>query len=188
MVDCERWTVTHSSDDAAALLELGLAVGLAPMEATSEGEAAGEDEPGGESDAVVAWLGELLGLAADTEVAGAAVGEEEVGAGVGEGDGEGVGEVDGDDVGDGVGEAEGEGVLEDGSTWQLVLLFAEVPALDAAVPGRSACACAVPGRLASTPKVRQPPVSRLSAATRPCAKRIRIALSTLLVRVTLCSF
>jgi hypothetical protein len=127
----------------------------------------------------------LLGLAAAGEAVEGPAETEVVGGPAGDRDGEGVGEVDGDDEDEGEGEGEGEGVLAGGITWQLVLMSAVAPALG--VTGLSSPARAVPGKLASTPKVREPPASRLSAATRPCAKRIRIALSALLVRVILCS-
>ncbi len=139
----------------------------------------------------------LLGLAeavegpADTEAVEGPADTEAVGGAAGDGDGEGVGEdVDeGEAEGEAEGEVDGEGELEGGSTWQLVLVLvlAAAAPLDVAVTGFRTSAWAVPGKLASTPKVREPPASRLSAATRPCAKRIRIGLSTLLVRVTLCS-
>jgi hypothetical protein len=195
MVDCERWTLTHSSGWAAELLELGLAPGLAVVEASSDAVAVAEvdvwDDDGkdeadcdGEADCEGDAVGALLGLAAEAEAVEGPADTEAVGGAAGDGDGEGVGEVDGDDVGEGVGEGEVEGVLEGGSTWQLVLVFAAVPRLDVVVTGPRTPARAVPGKLASTPKVREPPASSLSAVTRPCAKRIRIALSTLLVRVT----
>jgi hypothetical protein len=138
-------------------------------------------------------LGSLLGLV----VAGGEVEELET-----EGDGVGVGDFDGFGVGFGVGVdvGLGEGVLEAGSTWQLVSVLApvEVPALvevrglgeAAASLGALACAvpaCAVPGRPASTPRVSKPPLSTLSAVTptctRTCARRMRIALSPLLIRL-----
>ena len=73
-----------------------------------------------------------------------------------------------------VGVGLGEDVLEVGSTRQLVSALAPVPAL--AEP-----ACAVPGRPASRPTVSKPPLSTLSAVTRTCARRARIALSPLLI-------
>jgi hypothetical protein len=76
-------------------------------------------------------------------------------------------------------------VLAAGSTWQLVSVFAlaliELPGLGEAASSLSAPACAVPGRPASTPRVRKPPPSALSAVTRTCARRMRIALSPLLI-------
>ena len=73
-----------------------------------------------------------------------------------------------------VGVGLGEDVLEVGSTRQLVSALAPVPAL--AEP-----ACAVPCRPASRPMVSKPPLSTLSAVTRTCARRVRIALSPLLI-------
>jgi hypothetical protein len=137
-------------------------------------------------------LGSLLGLV----VAGGEVEELET-----EGDGVGVGDFDGFGVGVGVDVGLGEGVLEAGSTWQLVSVLApvEVPAfvevrglgeaaaslgaLACAVPACAVPACAVPGRPASTPRVSKPPLSTLSAVTRTCARRMRIALSPLLIRL-----
>ena len=131
--------------------------------------------PGSRLGLVVA-AGELAELEAE---------EDGVGVGVGVFDGFGVGVLVGVGVGVGV------GVLEAGSTWQLVSVFAlalvEVPALDEAAASRSDPACAVPGRPASTPRVRKPPPSTLSAVTRTCSRRMRIAMSPLLVRVTFCS-
>ena len=77
-------------------------------------------------------------------------------------------------VGVSVGVGLGEDVLEVGSARQLVSALAPVPAL--AEP-----ACAVPGRPASRPMVSKPPLSTLSAVTRTCARRARIALSPLLI-------
>ena len=81
-----------------------------------------------------------------------------------EGDGEGDGDGDGDRVGDreGDGDGEGVGVLEAGSAWHTVSVLAVV--------GMGA-ACALP----STPRVRKLPLSKVTAATLTCAKRIRIA-------------
>jgi hypothetical protein len=50
------------------------------------------------------------------------------------------------------------------------------------VPARAA-----PGQPASTPRVRNPPASKLSTAARTYARRMNIALSTLLFEVTMCS-
>jgi len=98
----------------------------------------------------------------------------------------GVGAFDGFGVAFGVGVGLGEDVLEAGSTWQLVSVFAlalvEVPRFDAAAASLSVPACAVPGRPASTPRVRKPPPTTLSAA-RTYARRMRIALSPLLIRL-----
>jgi hypothetical protein len=198
MLDCERWTLTHSSGwaDVPVELELALVVGLAPAlalwlglaarraaseaEAVAEaevwdddGEADGEpDDPVGDADA-----GALLGFV----LAGGELGAPETVE-----DGVGVGDFDGFGVGVGVGVGEGEGVLEAGSSWQLVSVFAfalvEVPALGEAAASRNELACAVPGRPASTPRVRKPPPSTLSAVTRMCARRMRIARSPLLIR------
>jgi hypothetical protein len=83
---------------------------------------------------------------------------------VGEGVGEGVG--DGDGEGDGDGDGEGEGDATVGSAWHTT-----VAAAAAGSCGMSGAACALP----SAPRVRKPPLSTVSAATRTCPKRIRIA-------------
>ena len=218
MLDCERWTLTHSSGWAAVLVGLGLALvlGLAAMKASSEAETVadaevwdddGEAEPGwdgepvpegdpvpegevdaeGEPEAGVeddgegvtgVLLGAVLGLGLDA----GALGEAEVE----EADGEGVGDFE---VGVGVGV--GEGVLAAGSTSHLVSVLApalvEVPGLAEAAPSFIVPARATPGQPASTPRIRKTPVSRLSTIARTCARRIKIALSTLLIGVTVCS-
>jgi pyruvate/2-oxoglutarate dehydrogenase complex dihydrolipoamide acyltransferase (E2) component len=121
-----------------------------------------------------------------------AVGEADVDEPEGDGDGDVVGlEVDGCGV----------GVLAVGSTSHLVavlapavlfvlavvLLLADVLALDEAAPAFTVPARAAPGQPASTPRVRNPPASRLSTAARTCARRMNIALSTLLIEATVCS-
>lgn len=74
----------------------------------------------------------------------------------GDGDGDGDGECDGD------GDGEGVGVPEAGSAWHTVsVLF---------VVARGAASA-----LLSTPRVRKLPLSKVTAATLTCAKRIRIA-------------
>lgn len=214
MLDCERWTLTHSSGWAAVLVGLGLA--LVAMKASSEAETVadaevwdddGEAEPGwdgepvpegdpvpeGEVDAepeagveddgegvTGVLLGAVLGLGLGLDAG--ALGEAEVE----EADGEGVGDFE---VGVGVGV--GEGVLAAGSTSHLVSVLApalvEVPGLAEAAPSFIVPARATPGQPASTPRVRKTPVSRLSTIARTCARRIKIALSTLLIGVTVCS-
>jgi hypothetical protein len=125
-------------------------------------------------------LGSLPGLVV-------AVGEAEELVGEGEElEGEGVGVADLDGFGVGVGL--GEDVPEAGSIWQLVSVLAlelvEVPRLCAAAPCLRVPACAVPD---STLRVRKHPPTTLSAGTRMCARRMRIAVSPLLIRVTVCS-
>jgi hypothetical protein len=82
----------------------------------------------------------------------------------GEGDDEceGDGEDDGDEEGDGDGEDLG---VLDGSAWHAVSV------LGVAAVFAAGAACAVP----STPRVRKLPVSKVTAATLTCAKRIWIA-------------
>jgi pyruvate/2-oxoglutarate dehydrogenase complex dihydrolipoamide acyltransferase (E2) component len=122
-----------------------------------------------------------------------AVGEGEADVDEPEGDGDGDGlEVDGCGV----------GVLAAGSTLHLVSVFAlavllvlaavlalaDVLALGEAALAFTVPARAAPGQPASTPRVRNPPASRLSTAARTCARRMNIALSTLLIEVTVCSW
>jgi hypothetical protein len=91
----------------------------------------------------------------------------------------------------------GVGVLAVGSTSHLVsvlalavllvLALAEVLALGEATLALTVPARAAPAQPASTPRVRNPPASRLSTAARTCARRMNIALSTLLIEATVCS-
>jgi hypothetical protein len=121
-----------------------------------------------------------------------------------DGDGVGVGVF----VGWGVGVGVGVGVLVAGSASHVVAVFAPgladafalvlavVVALveaETLVLGEAAAAAftvparAAPGQPASTPRVRNPPASKLSTAARTYARRMNIALSTLLIEVTVCS-
>ena len=167
----------------------------------------GDAEPGvglgldGEGDAV------LLDVLPDA----GAVGEAEADVDEPEGDGEAdVDEPEGEgeaDVDEPEGDGCGVGVLAVGSTSHLVsvlalavllvlaVLFtlavvralAEVLALSEAALALTVPARAAPGQPATTPRVRNPPASRLSTAARTCARRINIALSTLLIEATVCS-
>ena len=114
-----------------------------------------------------------------------AVGEAEVDEEEGDGDGDGV--FVGWTVGVGVGVA----VLAAGSTSHVVavaaLALVEVLGLDEAAPAFTVPARAAPGQPASTPRVSDPPAIRLSTAARTYARRMNIALSTLLIEVTVCS-
>jgi hypothetical protein len=79
-----------------------------------------------------------------------------------EGDGEGDGNRDGDGDGDGEDDGDGVGVPEAGSAWHTVsVLFVVARGAASALP--------------STPRVRKLPLSKVTAATLTCAKRIRIA-------------
>jgi hypothetical protein len=78
------------------------------------------------------------------------------GDGVGDGDGEG----DGDGLGDGEGEGEGLGDADDGSAWHTVFVTV---------------ACGAAYAVSSRPRVRKTPLSKVTAATRTCPKRISIA-------------
>jgi hypothetical protein len=180
----ERWTLTHRSVGAVELaLALGLGLGLwlglpvlvaASSVADAEAEVAegvadvaeGDGEYGARG---VCWrvfdgegdaVGPLPGLVC-----------------VAEGLGEGVGEGDGDSEGDEEGDGEGEAVT--GSAWHCLSVAVAAVGVDAA----SAPSC----RLVNTPRVRNPPVSKLIVAALTYPKRMRIALSALLVRVTVCS-
>jgi hypothetical protein len=112
-----------------------------------------------------------------------AVGEAEVDEEEGDGDGVFVGWT----LGVGVGVA----VLDAGSTSHLVavaaLALVEVLGLGEAAPALTVAARAAPGQPASTPRVSTPPAIRLSTAARTYARRMNIALSTLLIEVTVCS-
>jgi hypothetical protein len=177
MLDCELWTLTHSLGCEVVLaLPLGLglaatwasrvaAVVLAVADGEPDPDVTGvpDDEDVPDDEGEVDVLVPLLELGAGEEALGESLAEEELlGEGSGEGEGVGDGVGVGDDVGDGVGE--GEAVAEDGSAWHLVSVGC-VAALAAGA------ACALPTR----PRVRKPPLSKLTAATRTCAKRIEIA-------------
>jgi len=69
----------------------------------------------------------------------------------------------------------------------LVLALAEALALGEAAAALTVPARAAPGQPASTPRVKNPPASKLSIAARTYARRMNIALSTLLIEVTVCS-
>jgi hypothetical protein len=142
-----------------------------------------EPEPDGDGDTGVV-LGVLVGSVPDDAGAvGEAVPEE-----LEEPDGDGDG--DGDfDVGVGVGV--GVVVAAAGSTSHLVSVFAaalvEALGLAAAAPALIVPARAAPGQPASTPTARNNPATRLSAAARTCARRMKTALSPLLFEVAVCS-
>jgi pyruvate/2-oxoglutarate dehydrogenase complex dihydrolipoamide acyltransferase (E2) component len=197
-------------DDDAEPVPDGEPVGDVDAEPVPDGEPVadvdadaedGEPEPGlglgfavdGEGD-----TGVLLDVLPDA----GAVGEAEADVDEPEGDvDEPEGDGDGDvDVGlelDGC----GVGVLAVGSTSHLVsvlalavllvlavvLALAEVLALGEATLALTVPARAAPAQPASTPRVRNPPASRLSTAARTCARRMNIALSTLLIEATVCS-
>jgi hypothetical protein len=197
------------------LLGLGLAAMNASREAetVAAGELCDDDgdaepvwdaEPVGELDAAVdddvdgdgesedgepeAALALTLGLDGDGALLGVlpdagAVGEAEVDEEEGDGDGVFVGWT----LGVGVGVA----VLAAGSASHLVavaaLALVEVLGLGEAAPAFTVPARAAPGQPASTPRVSAPPAIRLSTAARTYARRMNIALSTLLIEVTVCS-
>ena len=155
--------VDGEGDDGEPEAALTLTLGL-------DGE--GDGEPGG-----------LLGVLPDA----GAVGEAEVDEEEGDGDGDGV--FVGWKVGVGVGV--GVAVLAAGSTSHVVavaaLALVDVLGLGEAAPAFTVPARAAPGQPASTPRVSDPPAIRLSTAARTYARRMNIALSTLLIEVTVCS-
>ena len=65
---------------------------------------------------------------------------------------------------------------------------ADVPGLGEAAASPVTAACAVPGRPASMARVRKLPPTTLSAVARTCPRRMKIALSPLLIRVNVCSW
>ena len=96
------------------------------------------------------------GVLAPVEWLGDALLELVEGDSEGDGDGDGEGELDGEGDGDG----EGVGVPEAGSAWHTVsVLFVVAAGAASALP--------------STPRVRKLPLSKVTAATLTCAKRIR---------------
>jgi pyruvate/2-oxoglutarate dehydrogenase complex dihydrolipoamide acyltransferase (E2) component len=178
----------------------GELVGDVDAEPVPDGElVAGADADDGDAEPGVGLGFELdgggdtcvwLGVLPDAGAVGEA--EADVDEPEGDGDGDVVGlEVDGCGV----------GVLAAGSTSHLVsvlalavllvlavvLALAEVLALGEAALALTVPARAAPGQPASTPRVRNPPASRLSTAARTCARRMNIALSTLLIEATVCS-
>ena len=158
----------------------------ADVDADADADAELEPEPAGDGEGDTAvLLGVLVGSVPDDP---GAVGEEEPDE-LDEVEGDGDGESDGDGDFDGVGV--GVAVAAAGSTSHVVSVFAlalaEVLGLAAAVPACSVAACAAPGHPASTPRVRNPPAAALSTAARTCARRMKTALSPLLIEVTVCS-
>jgi hypothetical protein len=205
------WSAGLAGLELALLPELlpGLLPGLAAMTASREAEAVAAAELcDDDADAEPVPDGELVadvdadaepglgvgvalvdggdpGVLLDVLPDAGAVGDAE--ADVDEPEGEGDGDVVGLEV-DGC----GVGVLAVGSTSHLVavpaLALADVPALGEAALAFTVPARAAPGQPPSTPRVRKPPASRLSTAARTCARRMNIALSTLLIEVTVCSW
>ena len=208
MLDCERCTLTHSSGAAVVVAlplplvsGLGLVVPIATCASrvaavavavavdvavavlvgvlvavlVPAGDGAGEVRSGplltlAEGDDTVGGSVTLAEWVADGLVAGGLVAGGLVAGALVEGDGDGDGGRDREGDGEGV----GVGVPEDGSAWHTVSVFGA---------GALGAACAVP----STPRVRKLPLSKMTAATLAYAKRIKDRLSTLLVRVTVCS-
>ena len=179
--DGEAWDDDGEDDDADEEDEL-----VWDGELVAEPDAADpepEPEPDGEGDAGV-LLGVLVGSVPDEA---GAVGEAEPEE-LEDPDGGGDGDVD---VGVGVGVGVGVDVAAAGSTSHLVSMFAAalVEALRLAEAARVfiVSARAAPGQPASTPRARDPPATRPSAAARTCARRMKTALSPLLFEVAVCS-
>jgi hypothetical protein len=171
----------------------GEPVGEVDADADADGEPEPEPEPelAGDGDPAV-LLGLLLGLLPELPPDDAgAVAEEAEELEEAEGDGDGDGDGDFED-GRGVGVGVGVGVAAAGSASHVVPAFAaalaEVLALgEAATTAITVPACAEPGQLASTPRVRDPPATKPIAAARTCARRMKTALSPLLFVVTVFS-
>ena len=130
-------------------------------DAGREGDGEADREGDGEADREGDGEAELSGLRVtsdegDTTVDGPLVAGDGVAGGLVAGEGDGACE------GEGEGDGEGVGVAEEGSAWHTVSVFAVVA---------SGAACALPSR----PRVRKLPLSKVTAATLACAKRIRIA-------------
>ncbi len=190
MLDCERWTLTHSSGgdvvpvlalplpllsglglvatvptwaSSVAAVPLDVAVEMADGDADVDGDADadgdGDTRRDGSGEAVLTGAAVALTGGGDT-VGGSLADVEWLADELAEGDGE--GEGDGERDGDGDGDGEGVGVPEEGSAWHTWSVF---------VLAAIGAACAVP----STPRVRKLPLSKVTAATLTCAKRIRIA-------------
>lgn len=176
MLVCERWTLTHSSG-AVVPVPLAEALGLVLTSAASDAVvvlvAVAVPVWDGEVEAV--RLSPLLTLAdGEDSLDGSLAAVEWPAAGLadfvgeGDGDGDGDGDVEGDDDGEGV------GVPVAGRAWHTVSVLL-------AVATGAACA------LSSGPRLRRLPLSKVTAATLTCAKRIWDRPSLLLVSVTVCS-
>jgi hypothetical protein len=114
-----------------------------------------------DDDDAVTWLGPALTLVAGGAEVGASLAAVELLAdGLGDGDGDGEGEGEGD--GDGEGDGEGVGVPDEGRAWHAVSVF---------VADAACAACALP----SAPNVMKLALSKVVAASRTCAKRMRMA-------------
>ena len=167
--------------------------GEVDADAGAEVDAPGELEPEPDGDGDV-LPGVLVGSVPD---GAGAVGEEELEEAEGDGDGESDGDGDGESDGDGDGESDGDGdfdgvgvgvaVAAAGSASHVVSMFAlalaEGLGVAEAVPACIVSARAAPGHPASTPRVSDPPASTLSTAARTCARRMKTALSPLLIEL-----
>jgi hypothetical protein len=197
MLGCERWTLTHSSGGAVVpVLPLPLVTGLgselglvaasassvpaAVREAVAVPVAVPDGDADGDGDGEVVFVGPPLARTGGGNTLGVEVGAAELFADgllelvEGDGDGDAEGDGEGDSDGEGDGDGEGVGVLEAGNAWHTESVLAA---------GAREAACALP----SMPRVRKLPLSTVTAAALTCPKRIKDRLSTLLVRVTVCS-
>jgi hypothetical protein len=192
-LDCERWTLTHSSAWAAVPVGLGLvlALGLAAMEAASEAEAVAEAEVwDDDGEAEPGWVGEPVlegdpvpegeldpegepeaDDKGDAGLLGFVLAAEEFVLAAGELDTEVLGEAEVEEEADGEGGGDGgcsvgvgEGVLAAGSTSHLVSVFA--PAL-VEVPGlgEAAPSFTVPARATPGQPASTPRVRKTPAST-----------------------
>ena len=207
MLDCERWTLTHSSGGAVVpvlplplVAGLGSELGLVATSASSVPAAVREavavavavavpvavavtvavPDGDAEGDGEVVFVGPPLARTGGGNRLGVEVGAAELFVDgllelvEGDGDGDAEGDGEGDSDGEGDGDGEGVGVLEAGNAWHTESVLAA---------GAREAACALP----SMPRVRKLPLSTVTAAALTCPKRIKDRLSTLLVRVTVCS-
>ena len=162
-------------------------------DAAGEVEREPETEPDGEGDDGV-LPGLLAGFVPDDAGAVGDPEPEELEEGDGDGEPDGDGECDGDGGPDGDGDFDGVGVgvavAAAGRASHVVAVLAAVlvEALRLAETASAfiVLAWAAPGQPASTPRVSDPPATRLSTAARTCARRMKTALSPLF-EVTGCS-
>lgn len=179
MLDCAAWTLTHSSAGAGELavaLELVPPLGLVVMRPSRDAVVVVPEAEDADAEPVpVETDAEPVSVEADAEPVPVAepvrAGDDDSGGEVVAGPlnegvtvGDGVGEGVGDGEGDGEGEGDGDGM--GGSAWHTTFAAAGVFPC-----GVSGAACALP----TAPRVRKPPLSTVTAVTRTCPKRIRIA-------------
>jgi hypothetical protein len=164
---------------AVVALELAVAVDAPDVDADGDGAVDARDvevDGDGEGDAdacrdadgEVVWPVPPLALTEAGDLVGGSLATAEwLADELAEAEGDVEGEGDGDRDGEGEGEGEGEGVAEAGIAWHTVSVLVAAVFVAAAF----GAACAVP----TTPRARKLPLSKVTAATLTCAKRIRIA-------------